>query len=411
MTELDLGAEGADGIENILRMPLEPVQVALLSAIWEPIHNSESFRGEAWWPTWDFVSRKVYETHPEVTDAIEVLQSLPSVKTGRPDKASYGLVWWGAAVEARPPSLDARVGLTVAGLLAVGVECQTYGCITADELVSVIRQIALEDSKFKPEPNEVVEAKHLLHKYTKPLREQHMQKPFEFSDKLTISVLRQEYTPLEAEAGGSTIKSGAWLRPYIAVKNSAEYLDVISGDSLAFHQHEEFVSPLTLVQTLDYLTYVLRRHPAWPEDIRLVSAPDIESASLLGLPAFTRADYDVRMTALFNVVDQFKIPRDENEKKRDGTLNELQRWFDKWLDEPQRSEAIDALKVIRYARTLRNERQHSGMSTRTEAVRARRSLGLPDVTSDWGRAWDVVRGKVATALDTIRKSVQSGGAY
>lgn len=165
---------------------------------------------------------------------------------------------------------------------------------------------------------------------------------------------------------------------------------------------------------MDYLTYVLRTHSGWSKDVRLVSAPDIESASLLGLPAFNRADYDARMTALFTVVDQFDIPSVEvvdGDEEPKGTLNILQAWFEKWLDEPQKSEAIRALKVIRDARHLRNERQHSGMKTRAAAVAARRRLGLPDVTSDWGRAWDLVRAKVAAALDDIRKSVQSSGEH
>ena len=77
MTELETDTGAVDVIDNVLRMPLEPVQLALLSAIWEPVHDSQSFQTEAWWPTWDFVSRRVYETHPEVTDAAEVLRHLP----------------------------------------------------------------------------------------------------------------------------------------------------------------------------------------------------------------------------------------------------------------------------------------------------------------------------------------------
>lgn len=187
MTELETDTGAVDVIDNVLRMPLEPVQLALLSAIWEPVHDSQSFQTEAWWPTWDFVSRRVYETHPEVTDAAEVLRSLPQVATGRADRASYGLVWWGAAVEGKPPVLDAKVGLTIAGLCALGT--QTYGRTTADDLVNVIQQIALADAVLKPNPKEVVEGKHLLSKYTRPLREKYMQKPFEFSDALTVSVL------------------------------------------------------------------------------------------------------------------------------------------------------------------------------------------------------------------------------
>lgn len=61
---------------------------------------------------------------------------------------------------------------------------------------------------------------------------------------------------------------------------------------LASERSEEFASPLTLVQTMAYLTYVLRAHSGWLKDIHLVTAPDIESASMLGLPAFKRAEHD-----------------------------------------------------------------------------------------------------------------------
>lgn len=90
------------------------------------------------------------------------------------------------------------------------------------------------------------------------------------------------------------------------------------------------------------------------------------------------------MSALFTVIDQFKIPQVEGAEAAGGTLNRLQDWFNKNHKDPQKTEAIQALKVIRDARNLRNERQHSGMKTRAAAIDARRRLGLPDVTSDWG---------------------------
>ncbi|SLK12137.1 hypothetical protein [Arthrobacter sp. P2b] len=407
MTELEVDTGVVDVSDNVLKMTLEPVQLALLSAIWKPVYNAENFNIEPAWPTWDFVSRKVYETHPEVTDAFEVLQSLPKVATGRSNMASYGLVWWGGSVEGLPPQLNVHVGLTIAGLHALGRE--TSGRATADDLVNVVQQIALADAELEPKPMEVIEGKHPLKNFTKHLRSTHMAKPFEFSDRLTTSVLRQEFTPIQVEGDDLIAKSGAWLRSYIEVADSAQYLDVVNGKALAFHKPEELVSPLTLVQTLDYLTHVLLTHPKWTNGTRLVTAPDLESASLLGLPAVSRSDYDTRMTALFTVVDQFKIPKVElvDGKEVVGTLNRLTAWFNQSLDEPARSEAIAALKVIRDARVLRNERQHSGLDSRAAAIAARGRFGLPPVTTDWAGAWNQVRVRVATALDDIRRSVQS----
>lgn len=407
MTELEVGAGVVEVSDNVLKMTLEPVQLSLLNAIWEPVYKADSFNIDPAWPTWDFISRKVYATHPEVTDAFEVLQSLPKVATGRVNMASYGLVWWGGAVEGLPPRLDVSVGLTIAGLHALGRE--TFGRATADDLVDVVQKIALADAELSPKPREVIEGKHPLKHFTEHLRGTHMAKPFEFSDRLTMSVLRQEFTPIHVEGDDLIAKSGAWLRSYVGVADSAQYLDVVNGKALAFHKPEELVSPLTLVQTLDYLTHVLLTHPKWPTGTRLVTAPDLESASLLGLPAVNRSDYDTRMTALFTVVDQFKVPEVEVEgKKVNGTMNRLTAWLEQSLDEPAKTEAIAALNVIRDARVLRNERQHSGLNSRAAAIAARGRFGLAPVTTDWAGAWDRVRVRVAAALDDIRRSVQSG---
>lgn len=412
MIEAEPQVDAEEFVHNVLRNPLEPVQLALLSAIWDPIAYADDYGGYATWPLWDFVSRTLYKAHPEV-DAAEVLLSLPRLATGRMDRESYGLIWWGGGgmAEGRPPELDVNVGLTVAGLFALGQI--GAGRTTADELAQVIQSMAHADAQVKPNPREVVSSNLLLSDYTKPLREESMQKPFEFSDYLTTTVLQHEFTPFRVNRDTKYVVGGAWLWPYLNVTDSTEYLDVINARSLALQQTEPVVSPLTLVQTMDYLTYVLSTHPNWPKKVRLVNAPDLESACMLGLPARSHADYEARLSALFNVIDRFNVPRPESAGRvltpsELAPLNLLQTWIDAHVGEPQKSEAISALGVLRAARALRNARQHSSMETRKAAMKARRSFGLPDVTSDWGHTWTVVQARVAVALDEIRKSVQAG---
>lgn len=95
------------------------------------------------------------------------------------------------------------VGLTIAGVCALGDD--TYGRVTADDLVCVVKDIAEADAKLEPKPREVVEGKHILSAYTRLLRVENMQKPFGFSDQLKTPVPRQEYTPFEIDSCGLQI--------------------------------------------------------------------------------------------------------------------------------------------------------------------------------------------------------------
>jgi hypothetical protein len=173
---------------------------------------------------------------------------------------------------------------------------------------------------------------------------------------------------------------------------------------------------LRLIQTLDYLSYVLHADPAWTITDRLVTAPDLQSAAALGLAASSEHDFRSHMGSRWTVLDQLKVPSATDEAAKrvfgstasaKGSLNHLEIWLRERLgSERYRAAASDAILTIRQIRRLRNEGAHATAETRTKAMKAKRSLGLPEVVADWYGAWEIIKSRAAWALDVIRLELQ-----
>jgi hypothetical protein len=89
-----------------------------------------------------------------------------------------------------------------------------------------------------------------------------------------------------------------------------------------------------------------------------------------------------------------------------GSLNHLDIWLREQLGSERYAAATsDAVKTIRDIRYLRNEGSHPDPAVRAKAIKARRSLGLPDVVADWAGTWEQIKSKAAGAFDIIRQEV------
>ncbi|MFP3581349.1 hypothetical protein SB659_17440 [Arthrobacter sp. SIMBA_036] len=405
----------SDGPTNPLMRPLQREEKDLLQILWDYLLQASKNTDGLGWPYWFYVEKMFRRQYPSGPDAKDVLASLPSVS--RPPQpqpvAPYSLVWYQTQATQQPNPAD-RVGLTIAGLAQLG-SINSVCKDVANELVSVIRGLAQYEEDLEPQPHVVptstVNLQNHLEWFLQPSRE----KPFVVPGLLICELLGREFVGVSAYSSGGQFTAslyGASLREFLTVPDAASYLDLIVSDSLAAEVSDWHHSPLPLVETLDYLTYVLAADRAF--GLRLVEAPDLRSALSLGATVATVAEFESHMNGIWNVIGAFKVPEcsDEDLKARfggdaaKGSLNYFECWLKANLDGPGFERSEKALQVIRSIRKIRVSQAHSRHDTRAAAINAQRRLGLPDTILDWGTAFELVKDRLAGAFDLIRQEAQ-----
>jgi hypothetical protein len=368
---------------------LSEEHAALLGIVWEPIPWAGPAGESLDWPVWDYVRRRLYRTFPELRSAEDVLTTLPFTRlvSGSPGPRSrYGLIWHGGHV-ALSPGLDDRIGLTIAGL-AVASRDQPGALRVADMLASIIGAVADADDSVEPKPFSAMKGELPLNDFVStcgtPIPESSVRLP----NRLIVETLNREYAPIEIrESGEPAILLGrSNMRPYIGVRTAEDYLQCIDVRETALEEPLRYESPLTLVQTLDYLSLALAADEQWPKGLRFTAAPDLQSAAALVAEVRSRVEYDNALSGLWNVIDQLQtppVPADVVDVQFGGvaprSLGRLQYWLeDRIHDEESVARVADALRVVRLAGRLRSEGQHSSRTARQQALNARRELGLPE---------------------------------
>jgi hypothetical protein len=414
-------ADGESGgeVANPLLAPLTELQMAVLEAIWSPVELLGMGGQLAGWPTWDYVSRKLYRDHPTLAAAVEVLESLPEVPARTVNTRSYGLVWHDGHI-AMKPGAENRVGLTIAGLWRLGKAGGGIR-IVADELAGLIGYFAQVEAQMPIEPYEVAKTDIPLAENISGLTARTAAKPHYLTEPMVASVLQREYAPIQLfqpqNDGPYQVQLGRIsLRDFRAIASAEQYLSLIERDVEDRIAPEPWTSPLTLVQTLDYLSYVLQADPLWDERQRLTQAPDLQSAAALTATVTTRAEYESALSGLWNVINQLHAPNVPDEiansrfdGKQPGSIARLEYWLQRRLrtDQAAVARVAEALTLVRAVGRVRAEPQHASAEVRAGAVRARGTLGLPEVVYDYGNAWAVIGERLAAAFDVIRQEVQS----
>ncbi|MHB8339735.1 MAG: hypothetical protein ACYDB7_00990 [Mycobacteriales bacterium] len=399
-----------------LTQPLLPEQVELLKLVWSPIPQADMWVSMPDWPLWDYVARELHRQFPELTDAADVLLSLPSLPT-RVLGGPYGLVWRGQHPAITPAPAE-RIGLTIAGLAALAAH-QGVSSAVPDALACVIGQLASWDNGLPAKPHEVVSADVPLANFTGWFAKPVAERPYVFPDRAIASLLWREYAPvsvqpIDADSDHEVHLGPVSLRRYRGVTTADEYLARIA-ERQAAQLSPEYSSPLTLVQTFDYLAYVLAADSLWSCHDRLTSAPDLQAAAAVSSVVTNRHEFETALSGLCTVIDQLVVPDipqavlDECYRgERPATVNRFAQWLAlRLVDSDGLSRVNGAVDVIRAVRRLRVEVQHSSPSTRQRAIEARRLLGLSDVVSDWSGAWQTIQQRLAGALDVIRQEVQA----
>jgi len=406
-----------------LRQPLSALQVDLLKLVWAPIVNADMYDIEPAWPVWDFVSRELHRQHPELEDAAKVLDSLPRLaRAPRYRDHPYGLVWRSSPPTIRPGPAE-QIGLSIAGLEALASVQQ----VLADEpngLAVLIGLLAQREARLQAKPTEVARQDLPLESFTAGFKTATAGRRYRFPDREVAKLLAHEYAPvmvfpLEVESGHQVQLGQISLRQYRHVDSAAAYLDLVQDDAAAAAPQVFYQSPLTLVQTLDYLAYVLAADPQWPKGPRLTNAPDLQSAAAVSAVVTNQHEFETALSGLCTVIDQLAVPpvppgtlaaqaNDQQRTEVQATISRLHDWLSRRLrDGDQLARVNSAISVLRAVRTVRVEAQHRTSSTQDRAVKARRRLGLPDVVSDWSDAWNAIQSQLAGALDVIRQEVQA----
>lgn len=400
-------------------MDLHAYQLTLLEAIFAPVVNPGLNDEVPTWPVWDYVARYVHQKHPDVDDALSLWRSLPvwNIPVNEDYGQLYGLTWC-AGTPGDPPRRTSHVGLTIAGLEALGTHQPSAG-VLAHAFVALIAAIAKADDGLRPTPGKAVIVDMPLAQFTSGLREPHGARVFAVPDALTFQVLRNEAAPVEVTGAttddGPTVHLGSGrLRRFRSLEWSQEYVQTITG-LIDDSSHQSHQSALPLIQTLDYLGHVLAAHPAWTSK-RLTVAPDLESAAALSRDVSSLDEFQSAISALGTVVDQLnipKIPRAELDQLSDpayanSSINRLEYWLAKFVVPEVGPDRVNqAIRTLRDSRHLRTAEQHPSPEKEGAAAAARKRFGLSEFTVDYQASWDRVRAGVAGALDLIRLEVQA----
>ncbi len=407
------------GSDDALRRELSTDEKALLMTIWESAFSeryvSESELGG--WQTWDYVSRIARANQPAMNNPDEILAQLPMVAVPNTSGRGYGWVWLSEGTDSRPAARI--VGLSIAGLTRLAEsqpEIEEY----ANQLVWLVNAIARADAALTPLRNQVAEK-------TEPLRSfvgivdwlesgtRSSRYRVYIPGEAVGQILQREYAPLSVIPNGveHDVSLGrADLGSYETIISATDYLDYVAAEAQLDAVAREWTpSPLTLVQTIDYLAYVLRAHHAWPAECRFVDAPDLNSATQLGMDVVSKEQFESATNSLWNIIGHLDVPPVpaadlKKNEPQPGSIGRLGRWLTRNLDGPSAEPALRALNTIRDVGTLRTGFAHSSESTQAKAARAQQNLGLPAFIIDWPGAWLAIRARTAKAFDEVRLAVQ-----
>lgn len=398
---------------------LHPYQRTLLELIWDGVAHPEYNEDRPVWRVWDYVARLLEQRHPDIDDALDVWNSLPvqTVPVAVGVAAPYGLVWT-SRTGGVPPIRDSQVGLTIAGLRALA-PASASAARCADNFAAVVGAVARADDQLEPTADRAVEADVPLERFTEVLRTRTKDDFLIVPDEITLALLRREPVQVDLnDAWGdtpATVHLGARrMRRYREVRTAKDHLGVV--ERLVGQQARPFhTTSLGLLQTFDYLGYVLKDHPEWTTR-RLTMAPDLESAAAISGQVTTAEEFSAALSGLSTLLDQLQvreIPADDPLMKNDpkygiGSINRLQYWMNTHIaPEVGREHIDDAIRMLRDIKTLRIAAQHPSPNNKAGAAAARARFGLSEFSADYTHMWELVRSGVANALDLLRVEVQA----
>jgi hypothetical protein len=156
------------------------------------------------------------------------------------------------------------------------------------------------------------------------------------------------------------------------------------------------VSPLGVVNALDYLDVVWRLHFGH----QLVYPPSFERTARLVFEVATADEFSDRLSALGEALKGLDVPG-----RSGGPLDRMRQALTGALPAEALPSVLAAIDTLRQVTRVRNGGQHVGAAT--DAAAALPALGLTYPILDYPAAWWTVQARVTNALDTIRAEIRA----
>ncbi|MDQ0030488.1 hypothetical protein [Arthrobacter bambusae] len=413
--DTDFAIEDTEDISP-LASDLADEQIDLLTILWRHLVEASRDPDGPVWPVWHYVDVMYSHGHPQGLGAMEVLKSLPRIT--RPDHAGadYGLVWWEEASQPWPLA-NSKIGLSIAGLSQLGRHGSNSTSV-ADALVKTVSSLAEAQAAVPPNAHLVPTVQRRLADFIGNEFAATAKQPFEVPLVLIGALLQKEYAHLNIlQNDGFTVNiMGPDLRPFAGLSDAVGYLNEISKDAAARVEPLRHVAPLPLIQTIDYLSYVLNDDPVWKSATprKFAEAPNLASAAALSAASHSQDQFESNIGALWNLVGNFSTPKADSEEMERlygkdasrSSLNQLEWWLRQHLDNRAFERTKSALAQIRDIGKIRNGIAHASADKRKQSLQAQQRLGIPAVVTQWEIAWETIKSTLAGALEVIREEVQ-----
>jgi len=288
----------------------------------------------------------------------------------------------------------------------------------ADHVAWLLARKVMHEQNLEKDPYKVGSKPLSLRSEAAEFLEYRQDRPYNIPNVALGEILTHEYRILAIVANGQheyTLDIGSGrLRHLRGISDAKSYVDIIWRLAAARRPRSFHQSSLPLIQTLDYLGYVLKDHPEWRVTQRLASGQEMQSVASIVLPVANLEEFGHRVSGMWNVLNELHVPKATKDELRKlgysypGTINCLEVWLDTWITTDLNRQTVhQAILDIKASRLVRNESIHLSEKARVDANAARKQLALPDIITDWAGTWEIITSRLAGAFDVIREEVQS----
>jgi hypothetical protein len=354
-------------------------QRRLLEAIWEPYIIWDR------WPIYQWVDLQLDR---QGIDANATLASCPTLRS-RFGLGGYGWTW--STGNPGVHSDDDTVGLTVMGMHWVAA---AQG--EASRFLKMLQLFVHLARNMQPSATEVQVASLTAEE----VRAYLALAPFSNVRRLG-DVLRHEPSTMAFVShpdghGMWTATLDSRIRGYAGVTNTAEYAGHL----------QEIISPirpaappspwssLALPEAIDYLNAVWHLH--FGAD--LIGIARSTAAAELTYECESTLEFDSRITALYTIFSQIRIPGGTQSGKPTG----LKKFLTKHPNLKSQPRAVAAAETLETLFRFRAWRHHPDATDGPEALRR---LGVSHPIYDWGAAWRTITERVVDSLNALREEV------
>ena len=322
-------------------------------------------------------------------DALDVLRDCPYVKAhGR--LGGYGWFWW--ARSQNDPADDDQIGLTVLGLSRIPGAGHEVALFLAGlkGLVNELR--ALTPSPFTVQRAEVTEEAVRIGLRRPGGHIRRLGEIFEHEPST------QRFYARPDPDGEWTMTVDLRLRPYADVENVDDYAERLFAElePPLPNVPPAPASSLALPEAIDYLNAIW--HLRFGDD--LFGVTRCKSAAELSHPVETREEFGSRVTALYSILGQTRIPGRKKEAKPVALIPTLTRRLS--ADGLARATAaIDVMQAFLKARAVD---QH--VDAQDDGIVKMAELGVRWPIDDYPLAWETIQARMVEALNNLRSEVE-----